>query len=264
MVRIGRPNNYSWVTISGMTLPSENPRSGIASDVRYVPGVAPFLLPPTVIDQLQSVGRRRKWRPGDVLVLCGSRIDFVTVCLSGSYRASLTSVDGHELLIRSMLQGEMYGIPSALAGAAFPVDVTCHEAGETMDVPRADFEQLLRREPELAMSVVLGMATRISEMFDLMEGDLLLSLRSRVYQRLLHLAQYNGTPDRTGRTQLTLRQSEIAQAVKASRQRVHMELKRMEREGLLELGYRRITLLAVDPPPQAERRGARPRPGAAR
>ena len=59
-----------------------------------------------------------------------------------------------------------------------------------------------------------------------------------------HRAVWN---DRLGRIELPLTQQDIAQSLNASRPRVQQELKRLEREGLIQLGYRRITLLQIKP-----------------
>ena len=76
-----------------------------------------------------------------------------------------------------------------------------------------------------------------------MEAELLPSLRARVYQALMRLAKYHGTPDKRSEDMvLHFTQAELASNVNASRQKVHVELKRMELEGLVVLGYRTITL----------------------
>jgi CRP-like cAMP-binding protein len=111
---------------------------------------------------------------------------------------------------------------------------------------------MLRSEPDLAIGVIKSLATRVTEMFDVMEADLLPSLRARVYQRLQRLAQFNGRPDRFGHIELPLTQQDIAQSLNASRPKVQQELKRLETEGVIRLGYRRITLLQTRPTRQLD------------
>ena len=134
-----------------------------------------------------------------------------------------------------------------MAGTPFPTDIVCDEPGQTLEIPRLTLLAMLRKEPDLALGVIRSLATRVAEMFDVMEADLLPSLRARVYKRLQRLALFNGRPDRLGRIELPLTQQDIAQSLNASRPRVQQELKRLEREGLIQLGYRRITLLQIKP-----------------
>jgi CRP/FNR family cyclic AMP-dependent transcriptional regulator len=207
-----------------------------------------FVLDETMCETLEAVGFRKSWKAGQVLARYGQRVERVSVCLNGQYKVLLNSVDGHSHFMRRITTGELFGVPSALAGAPFPTDVVCEEAGETLEIPQQALIHMLRSEPDLALGIIRSLATRVTEMFDLMEADLLPSLRARVYQRLQRLAQFNGRPDRLGHITLPLTQQEIAQSVNASRPKVQQELKRMEREGILRLGYRRITLLRHQSP----------------
>ena len=54
---------------------------------------------------------------------------------------------------------------------------------------------------------------------------------------LQRLCRRNGKPGKNGTTRLTITQSEIATAAGASRQRVNLELKRLQTLGLIKLGY---------------------------
>lgn len=139
--------------------------------------------------------------------------------------------------------GELFGVPSVMVDAPFPTDVICDKEGDTLEITKETLFELLQNEPKLSLAIIISLSSRVTEMFDFMEADLLPSLRSRVYQRLIRLAQFNGQADRSGHVELALSQSEVAESVNASRPRVQQELKRMEKEGLIQLGYRRITLL---------------------
>jgi CRP/FNR family transcriptional regulator, cyclic AMP receptor protein len=202
-----------------------------------------FRLPDNVVRSLTTVGKRRHWRSGQTVVNYGSRVQHVSVCLSGSFRVTINSIDGHSQLLRFMMPGEMFGVPSALAGAPFPTDLVCEHDGDILEVAQKPLEQALRAEPELALAMIRNLSTRVIELFNFMEASMLPSLRARVYQRLVRLTKLNGQFDQAGYAYLNLTQDDLALAVNASRPRVHAELKRMQREGVVHLGYRRITLL---------------------
>jgi CRP/FNR family transcriptional regulator, cyclic AMP receptor protein len=196
-----------------------------------------------VVRSLTAVGKRRHWRSGQTVVNYGSQVQHVSVCLSGSFRVTINSIDGHSQLLRFMTSGEMFGVPSALAGAPFPTDLVCEQDGDILEVGQQPLEQALRTEPDLALAMIKNLSTRVIELFNFMEASMLPSLRARVYQRLVRLTKLNGQFDRSGFAYLKLTQDDIAMAVNASRPKVHAELKRMEREGIVRLGYRSITLL---------------------
>lgn len=240
-----------------MTPPYGLPAANAPGDATSERPIAHFVLDEAMVRTLMPVGIRRRWRVGSELASYGQRMEHVSVCLSGQYKVLLNSVDGDSHFMRLITVGEMFGVPSALSGTPFPTDIVCEEAGDTLDIPRQTLLRMLRQEPDLAMGVIRSLATRVTEMFDVMEADLLPSLRARVYQRLQRLAQFNGRPDRFGHIELPLTQQDIAQSLNASRPRVQQELKQLEREGLIRLGYRRITFLPTaahrDAPDGAQR-----------
>lgn len=202
-----------------------------------------FRISEDMLKSLLPMGRLRKCKPGETVVSYGSKIDHVGICLTGQFRVLLNSIDGHSQLVRFLTEREMYGVPSALANAPFPTDLVCDKPGELLIITRSNLEARLRSDPDFALALIKNLATRVAELFGFMEAELLPSLRARVYQALMRLAKYHGTPDKRSEDMvLHFTQAELASNVNASRQKVHVELKRMELEGLVVLGYRTITL----------------------
>jgi len=194
---------------------------------------------------LSDLGRRHSWVSGDILVRQGDAVDQVSHCLSGSFRVMINSADGQAMLLRFLKPGELFGLPSMFAGAAFPTDVICEQDGETLSLNKLALQRLLVDQPILAIGLIESLAIRVAELFSLIEATLLQSLRQRVHLRLIVLANAHGERLRDGGVRLSLSQQDFARAVNASRQKVQRELKRMEHEGLVSLGYRSITLLGM-------------------
>ena len=67
-------------------------------------------------------------------------------------------------------------------------------------------------------------------------------MSERVNYALRRLCRRNGEPDKNGMTRLKITQGEIATAAGASRQRVHLELRRLQAQGLISLGYGEIII----------------------
>ena len=231
-----------WVTILGMTPSKLDSRSNAPHDIRE-PMASAYALPLGIIDALLPLARRRTWHAGDTVVNSGTLVNHVSVCVSGRFRVVLSSANGKAMLMRFLGKGELFGVPSVIALTPFPTDVVCDRDGETLEVPRQAFEQAIKDHPDLALALIRSLSIRVTELFSLMEDDLLPSLSARVQQCLFRLASHNGQIDKAGNVSLNLSQQDIAQAVNGSRQKVNQELKRLEREGALVLGYRNITLL---------------------
>ena len=77
---------------------------------------------------------------------------------------------------------------------------------------------------------------------DLLAARSQLRLDDRLLTALQHFAQRNGEPLPEGRVRLLMTQEDLARAVDASRQRVNQALKRLQTQGMVELGYRCIDI----------------------
>jgi CRP-like cAMP-binding protein len=150
--------------------------------------------------------------------------------------------DGQEHVFRLLEHGELFGVPTAVAGVPFPVDIICVNPGQTVEVSRAPFLQFLSYNPSASLAVIANLSHRIGEMFELIETDSLATLPDRVRQRLRQLGAVNGRPDKLGGLRLDFTQLQIAHAVNGSYYRVHIELKALAARGEIELGYGYITL----------------------
>jgi CRP-like cAMP-binding protein len=91
-----------------------------------------------------------------------------------------------------------------------------------------------------AVSRFLG--ARLSEALELVAAQSQLRLDDRLLAALQHFAQRNGEPLPEGRVRLLLTQEDLARAVDASRQRVNQALRRLQTQGMVELGYRCIDI----------------------
>jgi CRP-like cAMP-binding protein len=86
------------------------------------------------------------------------------------------------------------------------------------------------------------LGARLSEALELVAAQSQLRLDDRLQAALNHFAQQNGEALPQGGVRLRLTQEDLARAVGASRQRVNQALMRLQTQGRVELGYRRIVV----------------------
>ncbi|OYU87829.1 MAG: hypothetical protein CFE45_24615 [Burkholderiales bacterium PBB5] len=200
-------------------------------------------LPPEVGAALMVLGARRQWRRGQVVVHQGVSSGTLVVVLQGRLAANLASPDGRDTLLRWLDEGELVGLPDVLAGLPVPVTVKAQGPAQTLHIERQDFIQVLRAHPEGAIGVAVLLSRRLGELFRYLELSSARPLSDRVAYALQRLARSHGVLVPDGSLRLTITQAELAMAAGASRQRVHLELQRLQAEGRLRLGYRSVTLL---------------------
>lgn len=200
-------------------------------------------LPAEAAAALLAAGRRRHWRRGQVVVRQGEHGDALVVGLQGRLAARLAGADGQETLLRWLDEGELVSLPDVLAGRPAAVSIVAQGPAVTLHVGREAFLRVLRQHPEGAIGIAVLLARRLGDLFRHLEMTGSRPLADRVAYALQRLARSQGQDDGAGGLRLKLTQAELATAAGASRQRVHLALRRLQAEGRIALGYGTLTLL---------------------
>ncbi|WP_417214065.1 Crp/Fnr family transcriptional regulator [Alcanivorax sp.] len=120
---------------------------------------------------------------------------------------------------------------------------TAHEAAVLVEVPGPFFRELLQRYPQSYPVVLDLISQRLWSAISMIEEDALRGTQARIGQRLLFLSQMQrgGKPE-GGPVTVRLTREHIANMMGMTRQGVHRTLKAFEAQGLITLGYGRITI----------------------
>ena len=109
------------------------------------------------------------------------------------------------------------------------------------------FRQLLLDHAEFGEALLSLQARRMRYLYWMMEDMATLPLRARLAKQLLHLMRRFGPrmplPGDEHPVGIALVQDELAQLLGCSRQRVNVELKVMERDGVIRMAQRGIIVL---------------------
>ena len=205
-------------------------------------------LPRALAEPLAAAGAHRIWENGRRLLPRGQVAAFVHILLRGRLRITAAATPEQEVFLRWQQPGDIVGLTSVVSGRPFPVDAVTFDDCETLQVEREDLLALLRADPEAAMAAAELLAHYTYDLIDLVTLRTEQTLTARVLAALHHLAMLNGEAEGPGCFSLAVSQADIAAAVGASRQRVNAELRTLEREGLIELGYRRLRVHGVPAP----------------
>lgn len=191
---------------------------------------------------LHSVGVLRTWTDGQVVLSRGQPTSTALLLVKGRLRVSVTTPEGEEQLLRWMLPGEISGLSSVFAETTYPADLVSVGATEVLHIERARLIDLIGRDPVVAVDLLRILGLRINQLFDTLADQGMHSLEQRVWATLERIAKFNSVKVADG-VMLRVSQSDLAQAASASRQRVNQQLRQLQEQGLIRLGYRNIVLL---------------------
>ncbi len=197
---------------------------------------------------LLGIGVLRHWQEGQVVLSRGQAISSALLLMKGRLRVSVTTPEGEEQLLRWMLPGEISGLSSVFADTTYPADLVSAGTSQVLHIERARLLELISQDATVAVDLLRILGLRINQLFDTLADQGMHTLEQRVWATLERIAKFNSVQVADG-VQLSVSQSDLAQAAMASRQRVNQQLRHFQDKGLIRLGYRNIVLLRAPPGP---------------
>jgi CRP/FNR family cyclic AMP-dependent transcriptional regulator len=171
-----------------------------------------------------AAAQERRYEAGQTLFLRGDDADSMFIVSSGSVRLSLSSADGHDLTLRHVGQGAVFGEVALLDGGVRTTDATALRPSVLYAIPRGRFQSIVYGSADTAKAVIKGLCRRLRDTTDQLEAIALLPLDQRLARLLIQLAKAAGASSRYVTLALEISQGEIATLVAASRPKVNQLL----------------------------------------
>jgi CRP/FNR family transcriptional regulator, cyclic AMP receptor protein len=195
-------------------------------------------------------------RPGEMLFRQGDRVPpgkgaFYGL-VTGSFKISSLREDGKEAILVVLEAGNWFGEISLIDLQPRTHDATAVGEAEVLALPRAAFDELMRRH-SFSQAICRMLAARMRSLYGMVEDATLRSTRARVARRLLLLAHGDVTLAADTRAVVPVSQEALAMMLGITRQTLSKELKLLAAHGAITLGYGRID---IESPALLERLGS--------
>ncbi|MEI2702683.1 MAG: Crp/Fnr family transcriptional regulator [Baekduia sp.] len=203
-------------------------------------------LAPDDLAQVAEVTVMRTFEPGTVIFREGDASDTCYIIGSGHARAVRENSDGRAITLAHFGPGDIFGELAMFDDESRSATVETMDDVEAIAILGADMRRLMRRHPDLAVRLVVGLGRRLREANERLSRQSFQTVQSRVAGVLMKLvakAQEEGAPE-TG-VLITITQAEIAQLAGSSRESASRFLAVLERAGVIAQGRGRLTV--VDP-----------------
>lgn len=177
------------------------------------------------------------------IYLQGDAPDTVYLLKKGSVRISRLSESGKQVILSILGPGDLFG-ELALMGEERNEIAEAMEETYLCIVRRSDFEQLMMKNPSLALKVTKLMGLRLQQIQNRVEDIVFRDSAGRIAQLLLNLDSEHGTPHPRGRViGLKLSQQDIANLTGLTRQTASETLNGWKTDGLIATEGRQLVLL---------------------
>jgi CRP/FNR family cyclic AMP-dependent transcriptional regulator len=185
--------------------------------------------------------KRRRLPRGTVIFAKGDPDTGLMGVVTGAVKISLRSVDGRDVVISTMHEGDIFGEIALLDGHARSADATAITDCELMVIERRDFIQFLRNQPDLCIRIIELLCSRLHRTTEQVEDLTFLDLPTRLAKALLRLtvdAKGGGSPPKVAITQ-----REISQIIGKSREMTNKQLRSWAKHGLISLEHAAVIIL---------------------
>ena len=200
-------------------------------------------LTPEVLDRLAAASRLRHARHGERLGSPDGRDDHLWIVVSGAVRISTRPREGSREVVHAVLGGgSFFGLANAVRHGPYTYDARAFGATDLAVVDGARLHAGLEQYPRLWRRVSGLLAHRLKVALDIIADNRALPLPERLVRRLIGVATSSELLDGAQPT-VHMTQGDLARMLDAGRSKINLALKRLETQGLLQTGYRTITLL---------------------
>jgi CRP-like cAMP-binding protein len=200
-------------------------------------------LPAGVLAELAALARYRKYTEGQLIAAKDTRPEGICIIISGGIRSSTFSETGKEIVFSLVRAGSLWGVVAALDGNGSVHDTRASGNTELLVIPDDALLRLMDREPALYRHFSRMLCYRLRKAYSAVDDLGLATLRQRLARRLCALGMPSDAHSAAPGTALNLTQENLAVLVGATRSSVNRELRALQREGLVEVGYRTVAIL---------------------
>jgi CRP/FNR family transcriptional regulator, cyclic AMP receptor protein len=194
--------------------------------------------------ELAARVRRQSFDAGEPIFHVGAPGQSMMVVLNGTVRVSLPGPKGKGVILADLGAGELLGEVALLDGKERSADASALTKCELLVLERRDVVAFLEKRPDLCLKLLELLCARLRKSDQRMSDIAFFELSSRLAKVLLDRA---GTPGRAGaKPKLSLSQTELAGMINATRENVNRCLRNWQRQGIVDVSDRWITLLQLD------------------
>ncbi|MBK5225302.1 MAG: Crp/Fnr family transcriptional regulator [Thermoleophilia bacterium] len=162
---------------------------------------------------------------------------------SGRVKIYKVGPDGREQVLAILSEGQIFGDVPAFDGGPYPATAATMVDSEIYLLRSEDFQDLVRRYPEVALKIIRVLGQRLRQSMELVRDLSFKQVPHRLAGLLLKMSEEYGSETGEGiLIDLPLSRQELADIVGTSRETITRELKKMEREGMLKVDRRLITI----------------------
>jgi CRP-like cAMP-binding protein len=222
-------------------------------------------LNPAEIASIAGAAQRRRVARGASFFRQGSPASSLHLLTLGRAKLVRTTAEGHQVLVRIVGPGDMFGGGALVGDAVYPATAEALDVCEAIAWSGDALTRLMGRFPKLAMNALRVLATRMQELQERYQELATERVEQRVARAVLRLARQVGRKEAGGiLIDMALSRQDLAELTGTTVYTVSRIVSGWQDQGLVEAGRSRLVIrqghrlvaIAEDLPPHAAARAA--------
>jgi CRP/FNR family transcriptional regulator, cyclic AMP receptor protein len=200
-------------------------------------------LEPNELAEVAQVAVPRHWDRGEVIFREGDVGDTCYLLRSGAVVLTREHQDGRMVALAELRTGALFGELAMFRGDTRSATAEAIEPASAVALLAGDVQRLIRRNPNLALTLLANLAERVSRTNERLLQQSFQTVAGRVASALLAQTiarQADGAPE--GDVLIRSTQAEIAHLAGTSRESCSRFLATLERAGIVTLGRGKVTV----------------------
>ncbi|MBU1100961.1 MAG: Crp/Fnr family transcriptional regulator [Bacteroidetes bacterium] len=216
--------------------------ASLADFLLYVPIFAD--LDNEAIEKISNIGSKKSYPKDSIILLEEEAGSALFVIITGKVKVARTSNDGREVILSILGDSDFFGEMAILDGLTRSATVTATEDTELFIIERAVFLNLLREHPEVSISLLYELTTRLRAADMKIKSLSLKDAEGKVATVILQLADDVGKIKHgiVEIDKLPLQQ-DLANMAGTSRETISRTLHAFAKKGLVELDGSKLRIL---------------------
>ncbi|MBW8888979.1 MAG: Crp/Fnr family transcriptional regulator [Fibrobacteres bacterium] len=202
------------------------------------------------VDTLASMIIEKGFKKGEIILMeDDDTSQSLFIIAKGEVKVVLTAEDGREAILASLKEGDFFGEMSLLDGEPRSATVRAVEDSRLLTIRREDFLSALRKQPDLALTLLGEMSKRLRRSNRQISSLALMRVYGRVAATLLQLMEERGmrTKSKDGQSIIVVKdrptQQFIADMSGTTRETVSRVLNYFQKKGYIVLDGKDLLIL---------------------
>ncbi len=213
----------------------------------FLSDFGPFeLLDPRQIKVLARLVTPRRLHTNQILWLQGQQVTHFTIVYAGALRSVRRTAAGAEKLVSTLETGQHFGLAEMITGATAAVTIMASRDSTLLSMSQTALKRELLSNAEISYRLMQTMARAIFSLTRELERASFENVHTRLARLLLKKVSPRHSPLAGAKAPRRLSHADLALQVGVSRETVSRVLADFKKKGIIQTGYRSISVLNPD------------------